>query len=438
MENISISLPIILFCYKILKESAWTNEYLKGPCAFIKVGAPLTLLMTLLVIHLSGFDCISHYQQHYEQCVSVLNDNFLIYCADRLRAILLLVPGSMMTWKVFLVQRRLVDQHAPILVEGKYVNTLDVDGFTLVSYSRKREGSDFGYTKRFQGRPVLQGSASFLGKIFIDFKLFVGSTNTATFFKKAVKRAFSLGYHFLVVRADALYGFLENLLFLEKLSLRYAIGIATKLKAIKESIPYFEQLARNGSSKIIHISKGVAIMGLGLTNVARANEQPVFRDVVLCRRIHRRKKKGHWKIKKYYYAIVTNLDWTPRAIYKFYMQRQCIENGFKELRYHYYVNNFCKTGQESLKANELWIASKMFAMTMYKIFAQNMLSLRLRAKRRKTLLRELFENTISSVQNGKVILRRNPQHLWHLQRMFTQLEQDKFLTNPFKIRDQRA
>ncbi len=433
MDNISISLSIILFCYKILKESTWTDEYLKEPCAFIKVDVPMTLLMTLLVIHLSGFDCISYYQQYYKQCVSAINGNFLIYCADRLRAILLLVPGSMITWKLFLIQRRLVNQHAPMLAEGKYGKVLDVDGITLVSYSRKREGSDFGYTKRFQGRPVLQGSASFLGKIFIDFKLFEGSTNTGTFFQKAVKRAISLGYYFDVVRADALYGFLENLLFLEKLSLWYAIGIATKLKAIKESKSFFEYLARNGSSKIIHIAKGIAIMDLGLTNVAPAKEKPEFRRVILCRRIHRRKKNGHWKIKKYYYAIVTNLDGTPRYIYKFYMQRQCIENGFKELRYHYSVNNFCKTGQSSLKANELWIASKIFAMTMYKIFATSILSRRLRTKRRKTLFRELFENTISSVQNGKVILRRNPKHLWHLKRILNKLEQNRFLAKPYKI-----
>lgn len=433
MNNISISLPIILFCFKILKDSLWTDGYLKDICACLKVNAPVTLLMTLLIIHLSGFDCISHYQQYYQQCVSVINGNFLIYCADKLRFILLLVPGYMITWKLFLLQRRLVEQHAPRLVEGKYGDTLDIDGFTLVSYSRKREGSDFGYTKRFQGRPVLQGSASFLGRIFIDCKLFEGSTNTATFFQKAVKRAISLGYHFIMVRADALYGFLENLLFLEKLSLWYAIGIATKLKAIKESKSYFEQLARISSSKIIHIAKGIAILDLGVINVAPIGERPEFRRVILCRRIHRRKKNGHWKTKKYYYAIVTNLDWSPRTIYKFYMQRQCIENGFKELRYHYAMNNFCKNGKESLKANELWIASKMFAMTMYKIFAHNMLSVRLKTKRRKTLFRELFENTIFCVENGKVILCHNPQHLWHLKRMFTKLEQNSFLSKPFRI-----
>jgi hypothetical protein len=345
----------------------------------------------------------------------------------------MLVPGSMITWKLFLLQRRLVDQYAPQLYEGKYGDVLDIDGMAMVSYSKDREGSDFGHSKKFKGRRLLQLSGSFIGKIFIDCKLFAGFVNTSVFFKKAVKRAISLGIRFAAVRADALYGNVKNLLFLEKLSLLYAIGISSKLKAIKEAKKTFEQLARKGSSKIIHLAKGTAIMSLGLVNVANAKEKAVTRHVILCRRIHRRKKHGHWKIKKYFYAIVSNLDWTPRQIYKFYMNRQVIENGFKELRYHYAVNNFCKNGEQSLKANELWIASKIFAMTMYKIFTYTMLSKRLKTKRRKTLLRDLFENTIFYVQKQKVVLRRRPQCLWHLKRIMNKLEQNKFLTKTYKI-----
>ena len=430
MQHISISLPIILLCYKILKDSSWTNDYLKDPCAFIKVDVPLTLLMTLMVVHIGGFECISHYQKYYSGCISVINGNFPIYCAERLRAILMLVPGSMITWKLFLLQRRLVDQNAPSLCNGKCGKVLDVDGLALVSHSKKREGSDFGHSKKFKGRRLLQVSGSFIGKIFVDCKLFSGNTNTATFFKKAVKRAKSLGYLFDTVRADALYGNAANLLFLEKLSLTYAIGIKTSLKALKEAKKLFKKLAREKSSKIIHITKGIAIMSLGFVNVAKAGETPVYRHVILCRRIHRRKKNGRWKVKVYFHAIVSDLDLTPRAIYKFYMNRQVIENGFKELRYHYYVNNFCKNGEESLKANELWIASKMFAMTMYKMFTETMLSKRLRTKRRKTLLRDLFENTIFYVQGDKVLLRRNHQHLWHLKRILGKLEQNTFLPIP--------
>ena len=72
-------------------------------------------------------------------------------------------------------------------------------------------------------------------------------------------------------------------------------------------------------------------------------------------------------------------------------------------------------------------------MTMYKIFAETMLSKRLKYKRRKTLLRDLFENTISRVEGNRVILIRKPLHLWHLKRLITKLEQDKFLLKPYKI-----
>lgn len=434
MEQFNTSLPIILFSYKILKDSPWMNWYLESVCSIIKVNIPMVLLMSLLVIHLGGFECLSHFQKHYSGCLTVINGNFAIFCADRIREILLLVPGSMITWKLFLLQRRIVDEYAPSLAEGKYGQVLDIDGSALVSYSKQREGSDFGHSKKFYGRRLLQISASFLGKIFIDVKLFPGNTNTSTFFKKGVKRAKSLGYLFTTVRADALYGNAENLLFLEKLSLSYAIGITTTLTAIKEAKKRFKKLARKKSSKIIHITQGIAIMSLGLVNVARATQSPIFRHVILCRRIHRRKKNGKWKVKVYFHAIVTDLDMTPRAIYNFYMGRQVIENGFKNLRYHYALNNFCKNGQDSLKANELWIASKMFAMTIYQIFAETMLSKRLRSKRRKTLLRDLFENTISGVQGEKVLLRRTPKHLWHLKRIFTKLEQNTFLVHPYKIR----
>ena len=145
-------------------------------------------------------------------------------------------------------------------------------------------------------------------------------------------------------------------------------------------------------------------------------------------------KNGCWKIKIYFHAIVSDLHMTTCGIYKLYINRQVIENGFKNLRYHYALNNFCKNGKESLKANELWIASKIFSMTAYKIFGETMLSRRLRSKRRKTLLYDVFKNTISGVQGKEVLLRRSPKHLWHIKRIFNKLEQNTFLVQSYKIR----
>jgi hypothetical protein len=412
MQNLAASLPLILFSYKLLQENSWVDKYFKAPCTKINVLFPLTFLMTLLVFHLSGFTHIAHYQQSYQDCLQLINGNFGIFNATKLREILALVPGSMLTWKFFLLQRRLIQEQAPELLDCK---VLDVDGSAMVSYTKKREGSDFGHSKRFKGRRLLQLSASFIGSIFVDCKLFPGQTNVATFFQKAVRRAISLGYYFNVVRADAAYGNIQNLLFLEKLSLSYVMGISTNLKAIKEGKKLFTKLARKRSSRIIHVKKGIALLDLGLVNVAPADaKKPEYRRVILCRRIHRRKKKGKKGAKA---------KWVIK----------CIENGFKELRYHFSLNAFCKNGKKSLKANELWIASKMFAMTITKIFGQKMLSKRLRSKRRKTLLRDLFENTILSVQGDQVELRLKPKCLWHLQRIFAKLEQNRFLSKPSKI-----
>lgn len=436
MQNLAASLPLLLFGYKLLQESTWTDRYFKGPCVKIDVTVPLVFLMTLLVIHLCGFSRIDHYQKSFQDCVAMLNGNFEIFNAARFRALLVLVPGSMLSWKFFLLQQRMIKEHALKLLDGNntsYGMVLDIDGSALVSYTDKREGSDFGHSNRFRGRRLLQISASFIGKVFVDCKLFPGNTNVSTFFRKAVKRARSLGYHFKVVRADAAYGILKNLLFLEELSLLYVIGISTRLKALQEGKRLFAKLSRSGSSRIIRVKKGISILDLGLVNVANDKGTAACRRVILCRRIHRRKKNGRWIIKKYYHAIVTNLRDTTRKIYKFYMQRQCIENGFKELRYHFSINSLCKNGEDSFKANELWIASKMFAMTMTKIFGEKMLPKHLRSKRRKTLLRDLFEDTILCVQSEKVVLRRNHKHLWYLQRIFAKLSLDEFLVQPYRI-----
>lgn len=436
MENCSTVLPLLLFCFQILQKNQWTEQYLQGPCNKVKVAQPLTLLMTLLVIHLSGCTFLAHYQQNYQQYLAMISGNFTILGVAKLRSILSLVPGTMLTWSLMCLQRRLVQEQAPELLHSRYGDVMDVDGMALVSYTRHREGAHFGHSKKFSGRPLLQSSASFIGRVFVDFKLFPGDTNTATFFKRSVKRALSLGYRFFAVRADALYGKVVNLLFLEHLSLSYAIGIAIKVKALKAAVKEFYHLARKHSSRIIHISKGVAILDLGRVNVAANTEkEQVLRRVILCRRIHRRKnKKGKWKYKFYYYAIVTDLDWTPRQVFKFYHLRQCIENGFKEARYHYSVNTLIKNSEPSLKANEFWIASKIFAMTMYKIFGCCMLSNRLRYKRRVTLLREIFATTIDRVENGIVVLCRRPKHLWHFQRIWGKLQQDYSLTKRFVIK----
>lgn len=141
-----------------------------------------------------------------------------------------------------------------------------------------------------------------------------------------------------------------------------------------------------------------------------------------------------WEIKLYHYAIVTDLDLTPRQAFRLYHQRQKIENGFKELIYHYAFQRLVSQGKTSLKANEFWMISKIFAMTMAKIFAWNALSERYKKMRRETLLRQLFANTIAAITDRKVHLLPKPKHLWHFQRILAKIDQNQFTDRPLIIR----
>jgi len=401
------------------------------------------MVMSLMVMHIAGIHCMSHYQGHYQQILRMVDSIFPLYGAGKLRLMLSTLSGSMLSWKLLLLQRYLVMRHCPELQEEKPSPFLskvapdgivDIDGISFVSYSNQREGSKVGHHSRRRGKPTLQGSGTFLGNIFIDFKLFFGNVNVSVHFQKAIKRIRSMGYKFSIVRADTIYGNAKNLRFLEKLFLHYIMGINISLLAIQEGIKLFGKLAKVNSKKIVHIGKGSAILYLGKINVAKASEKPMYRFVVLCRRIQRKRKKGKLKVKTYYYAIVTDLPLTARQIFRLYHQRQKIENGFKELRYHYAFGKLVSQKKKnSLKANELWMISKIFAMTMAKMFAYNLLPKRYKSLRLKTLIRRLFANTIFSVQGEKVHLLTKPKRLWHFKRIISKLGQNHFLIKPIKI-----
>ena len=443
MYNFTISFPIILYIFSLLKENEnKVKSYLAGPFYYLKVSMPLAMLMSLMVIHISGIDYLSHYQGYYAQILAIVGDKFQLYGSTVIRRMLSLLPTSMITWKFLLLQRFLVMQSCPELLTyepakfNKFApsGVLDIDGHSFVSYSDDREGSRPGFHRRRKGKPTLQGSASFIGNIFVDFKLFSGETNVCVFFQKAVKRVRSMGYRISMVRADTIYGHAKNLLFLERLSLHYIMGINISLTEIQKGITQFAKLSRKKSKKIIHMGKGSAILYLGKINIAKAGEPEVKRYVLLCRRIQRKKKHGKRKVQKYYYAIVTDLPMTARQMFRLYHQRQKIENGFKELIYHYGLQKLVSQKKKSLKANEFWIVSKIFAMTMAKLFVWDTLSVRYRKMRRKTLLRQLFGNTIKAIGGRKVYLLPKPKHLWHIQRTIAKINKSHFQAEPFVLR----
>jgi hypothetical protein len=409
--NFQAALPVVLHTLHLFSVySSVIDTYLFRILIFFGVSDPMRLFRSVIIQQLIGIEYQYHYRQFYPEIRSYFASCCSLYGADIIIETVSKITTSMASWKVILIHAGLVRARCPKLLysDGKIV--ADIDVTTLRSSSSAKEGAEAGYNKKNRGKPCFQLSATFIGKIFVDAKLFPGCSNPKDFFQKAVKRAISLGFAIDTVRADTAYMTLENLLFLIKLSLGYAIGISASFNVVKEGIEKFGQLSRQKSSRIVHAGKGIALLDIGQVSLKGG----IQTRLLIVRRISRKKKKGIWHIKTYYYGISSNLELSPLKLYRFYHKRQCIEAGFRELKNHY---NLERLPFRNLKANEFWIVCKIMAMTLLKIFQQELLPKSLHSLLRKTLFRRIFRKGLYSDKSGKVQAVPKSRYTWHLRRM---------------------
>ena len=246
-----------------------------------------------------------------------------------------------------------------------------------------------------KGKPCFKPLFTFLGKVFIDCKLCPGKSNPKVYFQKMVKRAISMGHKFFAVCGDAAFGNVQNVLFLTKLSLHYALGSSKQLGIVSDGIETFKKLRRKGVSKIIGIKKGIHFFDYGFQYIGQIGFRAIYTRVIIGCRIHRRRnKKGKLKVRYYYYSIITDLDWSLTKVIKYYRTRQNIENAIKEIKYHYSLN---RMPHRNRKANEFYIASRILAMSMVKLFQLTHLPKSLQSMRRKTLIRKVFASALLKV-----------------------------------------
>lgn len=422
MTNFQIALPIVLYMVKVLDDNQQTlNSYLFKLLHTIGISAPKRLLISILIQPIIGVGYQSHYQELYPEIKRYYSTYFHLYCPAKIISFVNLVTNSMVTWKILLFQAKLVKVECPRLLHSHGGEVLDIDGSTLKSCSSKKEGAEIGFNKKLKGKPCFQLSASFIGRVFVELKLFEGHRNPKTHFQKAVKRVKSLGLPFEIVRADSAYLTLENLLFLFELSLGYAIGAPGTFSAVKEGIRSFKILARKKSPAIIPVSKGVAILDLGWVSLSDG----IQTRLIIVRRISRRKNKktGKWKVRTYYYAISSNLKMSPVKLLAFYHKRQCIEAGFRELKNHYHLE---RLPFKSLKANEFWIACKLLAMTLFKIFQAETLSKIQQSLLLKTFIRSILRKGLRFDLTGKVEVIPRTCYTWLLRRLAAKTEKIKY------------
>ncbi len=432
MYNIKIYYPLILFVYQRFIESKWTEKYTSRCFQFLGCKNPIELLMTMMVIHIIGFEYLSHYNAAYPSCKAMMEPLCNILSSKQLLPILGAVTIGIPTWNIFRFQRRILQENGPELYMDGKLNTLHIDWTVLTSFSNKREGAQRGYNKRYKGKPCFNLLLPLLGKVFIDCKLCKGKSNPKKYFQKMIRRAIAMGHKFSAVCGDAAFGNVKNVLFLSKLSLHYALGASSQLGIVSEGIEAFKKLRHKGSSKIIAIKKGIHAFDFGFRYIGSIGNKDVYTRVIICCRIHRRRnKKGKLKVRYYYYSILTDFDWSMTKVLKYYRTRQNVENAIKELKYHYSLN---RMPHRTLKANEFYIASKILAMSMVKLFQLKHLPKSLQSMRRKTLIRKVFASALLKVTPLRypkvpitVDVRRKSKYSWHFKRITQNLIRDHSL-----------
>lgn len=415
--HIKSAIPIVLYSYTtILRYKEPLDGYYLKICLWLSVANPLRLFMSLLLIPISGIEFLSHYGECYQEIRELYQGHFQLYGRDKITEVLEKLNSSMFAWKLLLFQAHLLKKHQTSLIDMDASHVLDIDGSVLKSFSSVKEGAEIGFNRKYRGKPCLQLSASFINNIFVEGCLFSGDYNTKAFFQKAVKRVRALGYRLHTVRADSAYLTAENLRFLKTLSLGYAIGAPSTFNVVKQAKQRFKSLARKKHHSIVSIAKGVSAIDIGEVLI-----EDIATRLIIVRRIQRRKirKTGKWKIKIYFYAIATSLQDSVKKTVAFYHQRQCIESGFRELKDHYALE---RLPVKNLKGNEFWLIGKMIAMTMVKLFQNEMLPKAQQSLMRATLLRRIFRNNLIIDSAQKVQIRRKARKKWLLRRMLLKLE----------------
>jgi hypothetical protein len=432
MEHLGISAPVVEFVTLVLTSQRGILEaYLLWILSAWGVQNAFDVLLSLILQPVMGFERLSHYQEYYGDLKQRSGGTIPLCGVQKLRILLHRIGDSMLGWKLMLFQSQLIRHRAPaLLMTGQTVRdrlgrVLDIDVTTVLSFANKREGAEPGFNRRYKGKPCFQLSASFIGKLFVDGKLFGGLTNPKDVFQQSVKRVIALGYRISTVRADSAYGTVANIVFLLMRSLGFVIGMPGTLNVVKEGKARLKRLARRKHASLVALNTGVTGLDCGWVEIAPG----VLVRLMIIRRITRRKhrKTGKWKIKVYYYAIATNLDLTPLQLYRFYHARQRIEAGFRELKRHYALE---RLPGSNFKGNEFAILCKMFAMTLVKLFQYEMLPTILRTLLYKTLLRRVLTRGLRVTHQSQVEVCPKSKYTWALQRMLCKLARMKESLNP--------
>jgi IS4 transposase len=224
----------------------------------------------------------------------------------------------------------LVKEHSAIHKKKKLI--IDIDQTTKSTEGIKIERAKPGYNTKRKGRCCLKYSISTVNGYIFSKRLESGNTHCSTNFKaiysntkKKIDQIPEIGNQKIILRIDGGYFSRETLKLIENEQIGFVTKGKINLVSIKELIRDNKENWQPLKANVKHLYfKGQKVYA----------DWPVKYNILIIRemqkRLKSRNRQVYHTIKEITYALITNLDYSPKRLWRFYKGRQTIENCFKE------------------------------------------------------------------------------------------------------------
>ena len=268
---------------------------------------------------------------------------------------------------------------------------VDGDWSTLRSYQNSKDGSVKGYNKLRPGRPCYQANVYFANELYIKADVLAGnevpldSLSLFTDLEEVRRLCGRIDW----IRLDAGYISWLNLQRLDSFSCqgysrqkaKFIVNVGSGTIGAKEAI----RLSRFRAWQ--KVKRGVEIQEFQSMQVYKDYDRK--HRLILVHRYFEQEKC--WK----YYALVTNdTTMTALQLYRFYHQRQCIENFFDDAKNSYFIEHLPsqKLLGNSLYFNIMCLAFNLLVLFRYEILRKKDHWIQLRTLQKNYFLLELLWN----------------------------------------------
>lgn len=239
---------------------------------------------------------------------------------------------------------------------------VDIDQSARPTYAQKREGATFVKTQKQADNNCLQWSVAFCVGEVIDQELKEGYRHCLDDFKQRYEQALRVLGRIDILRIDGGYLSAENLQFLNQKEQSFCTKASINLNCVQNGL---KKAQRHYWKRV---DKHTKVFDGGLMNIFPKVTQK-YRLILVkgqkkaIRRIPKKQRKsgqGYRPSRIIYqeviFGILTNISGNPIHVYKFYKQRQTIENYFRDSNGSFELN---KLPSQQFRANQsyLWLTS---------------------------------------------------------------------------------